>query len=59
VVLVDINGAPRLEKGKPIQHKLKPGENARGAAYRLTREHIPNRRGDFNREIIYPSTGKF
>jgi hypothetical protein len=23
-------------------------------AYKLTREHVPNRRGDFNRKIIYP-----
>jgi hypothetical protein len=24
-------------------------------AYKLTREHVPNRRGDFNRKIIYPN----
>jgi hypothetical protein len=59
-VLVDINGNPRLDqKGQTIQHKLGPGENARGVAFRLTREHIPNRRGDFNRKLNYPNVGKF
>jgi len=60
VTLVDINGAARLDaKGKPIQRKLGPGEDARKVACWLTKEHIPNRRGDFNRKIIYPNVGKF
>ena len=60
VTLVDINGVQRLDKkGKPIQYKLKEGEDPRKAAYRLTRDNIPNRSGDFNRRIIYPDAGKF
>jgi hypothetical protein len=59
VMLVDRDGVPRKDaKGKPIQHKLKPGETERGVAYKLTRENIPDRRGDFNRKIIYPNLGK-
>jgi len=60
VTLVDINGVQRFDKkGKPIRHKLRPGEDPRKVAYRLTKEHIPNRRGDFNRTINYPPIGKF
>jgi hypothetical protein len=60
VSLVDINGVQRLDrKGKPIQHKLEPGEDARKVAYKLTKDHIPHRSGDFNRKILYPNVGKF
>jgi hypothetical protein len=59
VMLVDKDGVPRKDaKGKPIQHKLKPGETERGVAYKLTREHIPDRRGDFHRKIQYFNVGK-
>ena len=60
VVLVDINGNPRLnKKGKRLEYKLKPGENARTIAALLVRDHLPNHRDDFHRKIIYPNVGKF
>ena len=60
VVLVDINGNPRLnKKGKRLEYKLKPGENARRIAALLVRDHMPNHREDFNRKIEYFNPGKF
>ena len=60
VVLVDKNGVPRLnKKGKRLEYKLKPGQNARTIAALLVREHMPDYRGDFHRKIIYPNVGKF
>jgi hypothetical protein len=60
IVLVDKNGAPRLnKKGKRLDYRLKPGENARRIAALLVRDHMPNHREDFNRPIIYPNLGKF
>jgi len=60
VVLVDIEGKPRLDKkGNRIERKIGPGENSRSVAFKLTRDNIPNRNNDFNRKIIYPSMGKF
>jgi hypothetical protein len=60
IVLVDIHGNKRRDaKGRLIQKRLVPGESHRKVAARLTREHVPNRRGDFNRKIIYPPTGRF
>jgi hypothetical protein len=59
VVLVDINGKPRLnKKGKRLDYKLKPGQNARRIAALLIRDHMPNHRDDFHRKIIYPNLGK-
>ena len=60
IVLVDKNGVPRLnKKGKRLDYKLKPGQNARRIAALLVRDHLPTYRGDFNRKIIYPNVGKF
>ena len=60
IVLVDINGVPRTnKKGKRLEYKIKPGQNARRIAALLVRDHLPNYRGDFNRKIIYPDMGKF
>ena len=45
VVLVDNNGVPRLnKKGKRLDYKLKPGQNARKIAALLIRDHMPNHR---------------
>jgi hypothetical protein len=55
VVLVDIHGNKRRDaKGRLIQKRLMRGESPRSVAQKLTRAHIPDRRGDFNRKIIYP-----
>jgi hypothetical protein len=60
VVLVDKNGIPRTnKKGKRLDYKLKPGENARRIAALLIKDHLPNYKGDFNRTIVYPNVGKF
>ena len=59
VVLVTKTGAQRYDiKGKPIRHKLQPGETARKVAWRLTKDHAPKRRTDFNRPIAYFNPGK-
>ena len=40
VVLVDKNGVPRTnKKGKRLDYKLKPGQNARTIAVLLVRDH--------------------
>ena len=55
IVLVDKNGNPRTNrKGKRLDYKLKPGQNARRIAALLIRDHLPDYRGDFNRKISYP-----
>ena len=42
IVLVDKNGNPRRnKKGKRLEYKLKPGENARTIAALLVRDHMP------------------
>ena len=59
VHLVTSTGRPRLGRmGKPLTRKLAPGEDAKTAAYRLTRENMPNRRDNFNRKLNYPNLGK-
>jgi hypothetical protein len=58
VTLVTAQGIQRTDsRGKPIQHKLAPGETARAVAHRLTKRHLPPRRSDFNRAIHYPKRG--
>ena len=48
IVLVDSNGAERTnKKGKRLEYKLKPGENARRIASLLIRDHLPEYKGDF------------
>jgi hypothetical protein len=60
IVLVNKDGVARLnKKGKRLEYKLKPGQNARKIAALLIRDHIPDYRGDFNRKIEYFNTGKF
>ena len=60
IVLVDKNGGPRLnKKGKRLDYKLKPGQNARKIAALLVRDHLPDHSDDFHRKIIYPNVGKF
>ena len=59
VSLVTAQGIQRTDtRGKPIQHKLAPGETARAVAHRLTRANLPKKRNDFNRQIFYPKRGK-
>jgi hypothetical protein len=60
IVLVDARGVPRLnKKGKRLEYKLKPGQNARTIAALLVRDHLSNHRDDFHRKIIYPNVGNF
>ena len=56
VVLVDSNGVPRLnKKGKRLDYKLKPGQNARKIAVLLIRDHMPNHRDDFTVKSFIPT----
>ena len=59
VYLVNANGSARLNsEGKPIKRPMASGETEHEVAHWLTRQHIPNRRSDFNRRLHYWDRGK-
>jgi hypothetical protein len=56
VHLVTQKGTQRSDKkGNPIKAPIPAGHTARSVAWRLTKQHMPNRGGGFNRKLIYPT----
>ena len=54
VSLVTAQGAQRTDaKGKPIEHKLAPGETARAAAHKLAKRHLPSRRSSSTAHSLF------